>query len=70
MSEARLEDAGSGLAPVTEGWFVVNVGDAEWFTSETRGSRCAFESEYGDSPVEFAQLGVNLTILEPGQHSL
>jgi len=29
LIEARLEDAGSGLAPVTEGWFVVNVRDAE-----------------------------------------
>jgi hypothetical protein len=27
VNEARLEDAGSGLAPVTEGWFVVNVRD-------------------------------------------
>jgi hypothetical protein len=37
VDEARLEDAGSGLAPVTESWFVVNVRDAEWFSSETRG---------------------------------
>jgi hypothetical protein len=29
MHEAQLEDCGSGLAPVTEGWFVVNVRDAE-----------------------------------------
>jgi quercetin dioxygenase-like cupin family protein len=70
VPEAQLKDAGSGLAPVHEGWFVVNVRDAEWWFAETRGSRCAFESEYGDSPVEFAQLGINLTILEPGQHSL
>jgi quercetin dioxygenase-like cupin family protein len=55
---------------VHEGWFVVNVRDAEWWFAETRGSRCAFESEYGDSPVEFAQLGINLTILKPGQHNL
>ena len=36
MPEAQLEDSGSGLAPVTEGWFVVNVRDAEWWFSETR----------------------------------
>ena len=35
-----------------------------------RGARCAFESEYGDPPVEFAQLGINVTVLEPGQWSL
>jgi uncharacterized cupin superfamily protein len=67
LTEARLEDAGSGLAPVTEGWFVVNVRDAEWFTSETRGAACWFANEYGDSQVEFPQFGINVTVLEPGQ---
>ena len=70
MAEARLEDSGSGLTPVTEGWFVVNVRDAEWWSTETRGARCAFENEYGDAPVEFGQLGINLTVLEPGQTGL
>jgi quercetin dioxygenase-like cupin family protein len=67
MSEARLEDLGSGLTPVSEGWFVVNVRDAEWWFAESRGARCGFENEYGDRPVEFDQLGFNLTVLERGQ---
>jgi hypothetical protein len=25
MAEARLENVGSGLAPVSDGWFVVNA---------------------------------------------
>ena len=70
MNEARLEDAGSGLAPVTEGWFVVNVRDAEWFSSGTRGAACWFANEYGEPPIEFAQLGINVTVLEPGQSSV
>ena len=70
MPEARVEDLGSGLAPITEGWFVVNVRDAEWWFSERRGARCAFESEYGEEPVAFAQLGFNVTVLEPGQTGL
>ena len=70
MKEARLEDAGSGLAPVTEGWFVVNVRDAEWFSSETRGAACWFANEYGEPPIEFPQLGINVTVLEPGQSSV
>ena len=70
LTEARLEDAGSGLAPVTEGWFVVNARDAEWWVTETRGARCAFENEYGDPPIEFDQLGINLTVLESGQTGL
>jgi quercetin dioxygenase-like cupin family protein len=67
VTEAQLDDHGSGRAPSTAGWFVVNVRDAEWWFAETRGGRCAFENEYGDPPVEFAQLGINLTVLEPGQ---
>lgn len=67
MPEAKLEASGSGLSPATGGWFVVNVRDAEWWFAETRGARCAFENEYGASPVEFDQLGINLTVLEQGQ---
>ena len=67
VKEARLEDAGSGLAPISEGWFVVNVRDAEWFSSETRGAACWFANEYGEPPIEFPQLGINVTVLEPGR---
>jgi quercetin dioxygenase-like cupin family protein len=70
VAEARLEDAGSGLAPVTGGWFVVNVRDAEWWFTERRGGMCGFENEYGRPPVEFAQLGIRLAVLEPGQTSI
>jgi quercetin dioxygenase-like cupin family protein len=67
VGEAQLDESGSGLTPVSEGWFVLNVRDAEWWYAETRGARCAFENEYGHPPVEFDQLGVNLTVLEQGQ---
>jgi len=67
VPEAQLQDFGSGLTPVSEGWFVVNARDAEWWFAGTRGARCAFENEYGDPPVEFGGLGINLTVLEPAQ---
>jgi uncharacterized cupin superfamily protein len=63
VAEARLERVGSGLAPVTEGWFVVNVSEATWLTHEVFGASCLFESP----DAEFAELGVRLTVLEPGQ---
>ncbi len=63
MPEARLEDSGSGLAPAAAGWFVVNVRDAEWWTSETFGSACCFESR----EFYFPQLGINLSALQPGE---
>ena len=65
MPEARLDDSGSGLAPAGDGWFVVNVRDAQWLTWETasRGSVCSFESP----EFEFTQLGIGLHVLEPGE---
>ena len=63
MHEAPLEDSGSGLAPTGDGWFVVNVRDARWWTSDTLGSGWLLER--GD--VWFQQLGLNLRVLEPAQ---
>ncbi len=68
MPEAKLEDSGSGLSPTSEGWFVVNVRDATWLTSEKgekqpSGSECSFESPYA----EFPQFGIRLHVLEPGE---
>jgi uncharacterized cupin superfamily protein len=68
VPEARLEDSGSGLAPASDGWFVVNVRDAEWWTSrdtgkQSRGSECNFESE----ELEFPQIGICIRVLEPGE---
>lgn len=48
----------------------MNVREAEWWFTDSRGARCSFESEYGDPQVEFDQLGINLSVLEPGQTSM
>jgi uncharacterized cupin superfamily protein len=63
VGKARLEDTGGGLAPATEGWFVVNVGDSSWVTSEVLGDACIFEG----GEVEFPELGLTIAVLEPGQ---
>jgi hypothetical protein len=53
VPEARLEDSGSGLAPANDGWFVVNVRDAEWWTSKTFGSGVSeLAARYGASAEE------------------
>jgi uncharacterized cupin superfamily protein len=64
MEEARLEQTEAGLAPTTEGWFVVNVNEAAWVTSEGRGAACIFE---GDDTPPFAEIGFTLAVLWPGQ---
>jgi mannose-6-phosphate isomerase-like protein (cupin superfamily) len=64
VEEARLAEVGSGLAPVTEGWFVVKVVDAAWIVNDAFGSACPFEAnvpvlrERSDLPVhKLADLG-------------
>jgi uncharacterized cupin superfamily protein len=49
-------------------WFLVNVADAEWSTTEggekrPSGSECTFEPE----GTEFEQLGVRIHVLPPGE---
>jgi len=61
--EARLEETGAGLAPAAEGWFVVNVRDAAWVTTQALGSACQFEG----AAARFAELGINIHVLQPGQ---
>jgi uncharacterized cupin superfamily protein len=76
VKEARLEELDSGLAPISDGWFVVNVRDAAWLTNDAFGARCVFE---GDAPVvrgrpdvpvhKFTDLGLTLQVVQPGQPS-
>ena len=65
VPEAPLERTGAGAFPSAEGWFVVNVRDAQWFESEGRGFCCYFEGE----DARFHGLGINLGILRPGEPS-
>jgi uncharacterized cupin superfamily protein len=76
IQEARLEAVGSGVTPVTDGWFVVNVLAAAWLTNDAFGARCVFE---GHGPVlrrrpdlrgqRFDDVGFTLQVLQPGQPS-
>ena len=76
VPQARLEDVGSGLAPVSPGWFVVNVREAAWVTNEVFGARCLFEADVPVlrerpeiEPQRFQHLGIKLAVLDPGQPS-
>src|SRR5213596_3425015 len=52
VDEARLEETEGGLAPATEGWFVVNVRDGRWMTNDVLGDAFIVE---GDN-VSFGQV--------------
>ena len=62
--EAELREGPSGLAPAGAGWFVVNVRDTAWFVNARFGAGCVFEDR---EHARFPQLGINISVLEPGQ---
>ncbi len=74
--EAHLEQVGNGLAPVTEGWFVVNAREAPWLENDSFGFRCRFETDgriaglrEGTEPQMFGEIGYTLAVLHPGKPS-
>ena len=66
VTESALESTEQGLVPKGEGWFVVNARDTRWYHTDGRSAICVFEGE-GDGESEFEQLGINLSVLEPGE---
>jgi uncharacterized cupin superfamily protein len=75
-NEALLVDVGDGVAPTSDGWFVVNARDAAWVTNEKFGSRCVFEASERvlqhrpDLHAQwFPQVGYDLDVILPGQPS-
>jgi uncharacterized cupin superfamily protein len=76
IQEARLEALDSGLAPVTAGWFVVNVRDAAWVNNDYFGGSCIFEADnivlQGRPDLEGYEkpaAGFTLRVVSPGQPS-
>ena len=66
VPEAPLNDTEVGRYPGGEGWFVLNAAEGVWGAmgdAGAFGSACVFESPMA----WFAQLGVKLAVLQPGQ---
>jgi uncharacterized cupin superfamily protein len=62
VRETPLESTEDGLVPTGDGWFVLNAREARWRHAQGRSAVCGFEGE-----PEFPQLGVNLSVLAPGE---
>ena len=56
-----------GLVPKGDGWFVLNARAAQWWERKGRGALCEFEGAGFDGATDFAQVGINLTRLGPGE---
>ena len=61
VPEAPLTKVDDGLVPEGEGWFVLNARESRWLDGDC-GAYTRFE---GDA--RFAQIGVNIGVLQPGQ---
>jgi uncharacterized cupin superfamily protein len=66
--EASLEKTEVGLAPVGEGWFVLNAREARWMHRPGRGDVVPFTG-WTDFEIAtyFPQVGINLFVLQPGE---
>lgn len=66
VPEAELERTQHGLAPAGEGWYVLNLRDAEWRHADGRGAVCVAADDFeGERRLE--GLGVNVFVLAPGE---
>jgi uncharacterized cupin superfamily protein len=66
-AEAELVETEHGLVPKGDGWFVLNARQAQWWRRPGRGVLCEFEGAGFEGALDFTQLGINLTLLAPGE---
>jgi uncharacterized cupin superfamily protein len=67
VPESQLVSTEHGLVPKGQGWFVLNARETQWWRREGRGVLCEFEGAGFEGAADFLQLGINLTVLAPGE---
>lgn len=67
IPEAQLVSTEHGLVPKGQGWFVLNARETQWWERAGRGVLCEFEGAGFEGAADFLQLGINLTVLGPGE---
>ena len=63
VPEAPLRRGEAGLIPAGEGWFIVNIAEAEGIHTDDYGDACTFETR----EQRFPEFGINVHVLQPGQ---
>ena len=66
VPESKLQRTGYGLVPNGEGWFVLNLRDAEWRQADGRGAVSVALDDFEGRRTS-KQLGVNVFVLGPGE---
>jgi uncharacterized cupin superfamily protein len=63
MREARVVETATGRRVEGEGWFVLNVAEASWETTDRGGTWSILESD----AAPFGQFGIGVHVLPPGE---
>ena len=66
VPESKLEKTEHGLVPKADGWFVLNLRDAQWRHADGRGAVCIALDDF-EGWRQDVQLGVNPFVLSPGE---
>jgi len=66
VPESKLEKTEHGLVPKSEGWFVLDMRDAEWRHVDGRGAVCVVADDF-EGWRQLDQLGVNPFVLRSGE---
>src|SRR5438105_12625766 len=66
VPESKLEKTEHGRVPKGEGWFVLNMRDAEWRHVDGRGAVCVVADDF-EGRRRLDQLGVNPFVPGPGE---
>jgi len=67
VPEAELERTEHGLAPRGDGWYVLNMREAEWRHADGRGAVCVVTDDFEGWRREGDQLGINPFVLMPDE---
>jgi uncharacterized cupin superfamily protein len=67
VPEAELVSTEHGLVPKGQGWFVLNARETQWWQRPGRGVLCEFEGAGFEGATDFEQLGINVSVLGPGE---
>jgi uncharacterized cupin superfamily protein len=66
VPESKLEQTEHGLVPTGDGWYVLNMRDAEWRHADGRGAVSIVLDDF-ENVRRAEQLGVNPFVLMPGE---
>jgi uncharacterized cupin superfamily protein len=67
VPEARIANTDEGAVVESDGWFVLNAGEARWMRMLTRDEPAGDWLDFEAADAPFADYGINIHVVRPGQ---